>query len=151
MSPYLAIDPGISSGWCVVNGSTGKILGCGGGAKSPPPMRGDWRRALIEMPFIYPHRSNVDPNSLMVLARQVGNYQALLEGLGVKVELVFPADWKGQLLKEVMHPRILGAISTDEEKKIFLQASKGLSKKGLGDMLDAVGLAQWAFRTGRTR
>lgn len=143
MSSLLAIDPGISLGWCLLQ--KGYIRNCGGGKVDPPISA--WDRAIIECPFVYPHRSGVDPNDLIKLAVQVGSFKGRLETLGVPVRMVFPAQWKGQLEKDVHHPRILKAIQTDEERKIVATASKGLNKKALGDMLDAIGLAQWAFKS----
>jgi hypothetical protein len=150
---FLALDPGISAGWCVLDAATGTIVDCGGGTDEPPiQLYGkQCKRAIIEMPFIYPHRNSTPPNDLMQLARRVGRYEARLEDLGVEVKLVHPAEWKGQLDKDTHHPRILAAVATVAEKKLVATRAKGLNKKATGDMLDALGLAQFAWQVGWAR
>lgn len=145
----LGIDPGACTGWARVS-SDGRLMDAGVG--SPAEVRAMFGaiyivgvdRAVIELPQVYrAARSKGDPNDLIDLAVTVGRYVQILESRAIKVVLVKPRDWKGQVPKEVHHKRILARLSTEEVARLpKLAASK------VHNMLDAVGLALW-FAEGR--
>jgi hypothetical protein len=89
--------------------------------------RGPWDLAVIERPQVY--RQGLmkgDPNDLVDLAVLVG---ALTVTLNAKRTLLpRPAQWKGQVPKEIHHDRIRKQVPGVEGSK---------------DALDAVGLALW--------
>lgn len=148
---YLSIDPGESSGWALWN--DGKLVTCGAGDfKSLCCTMGVMPKgAIIELPQVYLKRlSKGDPNDLIKVAVQVGRYVECLDRLGCKATLVHPHSWKGTVPKEAHHAQIW-AYCTSKEQEIIRLNGQGLNKKALGDMMDAVGLGKWAYKTGLWR
>ncbi len=142
---YLAIDPGISTGWAQLT-RLGMLLACGRGEKFPK-----CERAIIELPQVYrASASRARPEDLITLAIRVGQYKERLEVRGVNVQLVQPATWKGQVKKGVHHPRILTSLAPADIPA--LEAGlRGLSEKQAEDVWDAIGLAKWAWAHGKFR
>jgi hypothetical protein len=140
---YLAIDPGIHTGWAVL-AISGQLLSCGLGENYLS--RGLVTSAIIERPQVYrPSLSKGDPNDLITLAIRVGQYKERLETRGVNVSLVLPATWKGQVPKGIHHGRIEADLSYAERA---LMQPWPRTRKGdgvAGNVWDAVGLAKWAF------
>lgn len=153
---YLSIDPGESSGWALWNEITGKLYACGAGDFTALRLflSGHSYRidgAVIELPQVYLKRlSKGDPNDLIKVAVQVGRYVESLDRLGCVAKLVHPHQWKGTITKDAHHAQIW-AKCTPQEQEIIRRHGQGLNKKALGDMMDAVGLVQWAIRTGLWR
>ena len=148
MTTFLAIDPGQSSGWAFFD-EKGTLTNCYGGN---PPILNQMpvKKTLIECPFIPPKRrnKNVDPNDLIKLAVITGRFAERLEHLCSTVELVFPATWTGQMDKDVCHAQYWPTFS-ERERAIIKAKGQGLNEKARGDLLDAVCLGKWGFKTGR--
>lgn len=137
MDSFLAIDPGIHTGWARLDDSLG-LVKCGIGAPDDYP----YRAVLIEKPTVYP-RSEVDPNNLITLAWGAGRYDFQFSQLGSIVLKVEPRTWKGSIDKKKHHPIVWSACSP-REQDVVSQCGRGISDKKLEDMMDAVGLAQYA-------
>lgn len=124
----LGIDPGNNPGWALVAEGDGTLLECG--AKNFPP-DSKFLRVFIEHPYIYP-RSPVPPNDIVVLAYRAG----LLASKYRDVTTVLPVTWKGSVPKGVMTRRILAGLTPSE-----------LSIAGSDhNVIDAIGIAKWAWR-----
>lgn len=93
---------------------------------------------VIEKPQIYrAGKSKAKPNDLITLAIQVGRYVERCKGM--RVTLVTPAEWKGQVSKEIIVPRILGTLN-ERERGIATQASLGIAKGKIHNMVEAIGI-----------
>ncbi len=139
----LAIDPGISTGWCVLD-ATGAIAVVG---RDEFPIHSN-RAAVIELPQVYrAGKSKGNPNNLITLAVRVGRYQERLEAAGVKTELVLPTTWKGQVPKAVHHPRVEATLSAAERVMVSSRFGRATDKRRNEDVWDAVCLAKWYFAT----
>lgn len=147
---YLAIDPGLSTGWATLD-ATGRLLACGAGEGFPILSN---REAVIERPQVYrAGKSKGDPNDLITLAIRVGRYQERLEVAGVRVELFLPTTWKGQIDKERHHAQVNARLA-ENERGIVERVAKAAGARGYDDNVwDAIALAKWAFsfRWGRAR
>lgn len=149
---FLAVDPGIQTGWALF-APDGTFLACGEGQAWPGPVA----RAIIERPQVYSARqSKGDPNDLITLAIRVGRYVERLERLGAVVDLVLPARWKGQTPKNVHNARVLEALHPSDLTRAETCVSdlRHVTKKSgytRDDVIDAIGLGRWAFRSGPWR
>lgn len=140
---YLAIDPGISTGWALLN-AAGTLVACARGQDFPT-----CKHAVIELPQVYRAGvSRTNPKDLITLAVRVGQYKERLEVRGATVGLVQPASWKGQVPKAIHHPRVFNSLAADE-KRIASQALKNITENQAEDVWDAIGLAKEALRGGR--
>jgi len=89
---------------------------------------------VIEIPQVYVRaRSKGDPNDLIMLAGLVG---AFVYCFGNASKLYRPAEWKGQVTKEITEQRARKRLSPDELSRIELPSAKGLHH----NVWDAVGL-----------
>jgi hypothetical protein len=141
----LAIDPGILTGWAVFD-SRGALQVCGLGEDFPTLSN---RVAIIERPQVYrAAKSKGDPNDLITLAIRVGRYYERLEKAGVRVELVLPTTWKGQVPKKIHHERIASSMPA-AEVEIVRGVEKKIGKLKCENVWDAVGLGKWAVHTNR--
>lgn len=149
---YLAIDPGLDTGWAVWL-AKGRLLRCGVG--DPLDGQAALNRAtegavkvasvVIECPQVYnPRMSKGDPNNLIKLARQVGRYEERFESRGARVGTILPHDWKGTMPKEICHARAYADLSLDE-RQIVDACGRNVAPSKRHNMLDAVALGQWAF------
>src|SRR6185312_16842694 len=103
------------------------------------------RAVLIECPQVYRHHlSKGDPNDLIKLAVGVGRYAEFFENRGAKVALVLPAEWKGQIPKEVHHARVMSALTRHEAAKL-LEGCKFVADGKRHNVMDAVALAKAGF------
>lgn len=146
---YCAIDPGLSTGYAILR-PNGTLFRCGAMSSFLSGFSSLGiviRKYIIELPQVYNSRqSKGDPNDLIKLAVRVGRY---CQALGIEdSQQVLPHEWKGSIKKEIHHPRIWEALS-DTERDVVSQCGKGLAKRPLGDMMDAVGLSKYAFANGR--
>lgn len=74
-------------------------------------------KLVVELPQVYIQaRLKGDPNDLMHLAAVVGGLCVAFDGVIQQVYL--PAEWKGQVPKEVMHARALQRLSSEERRRI---------------------------------
>lgn len=158
LSVLLAIDPGRCTGWCVA--VDGKIKDCGVYDFDPWGQRFTFLShpiyqpdlVVIEYPQVYRGRhSKGDPNDLIPVAGQAWATASFHQSTDhARVELVLPAQWKGQLDKDVHHPRLFSQPyrqdwGLDHEEQITVaKGGRGLPKSRLHNMLDAVCLAVWA-------
>ncbi len=137
----LAIDPGAVTGWALYESRA--LTACG--VCAPPGLQwGKIDRVLAEMPQKYPH-DNVDPNRLLVLARNLGLVVGPLQLAGARIAYVKPAEWKDQEPKPVCHARLWKAL-TPAAQAIVAACGRGIQAKPLLDMLDAVALGQYALQ-----
>jgi hypothetical protein len=97
----------------------------------------------IESQVIYPH-SKADPNDILTLAREAGRVAGSCAAAGATVRWVKPAEWKGQLPKDVCHRRVR-ALLTDEERAILTRDCRGMPASKRHNVLDAVGIGLWAL------
>jgi len=95
-------------------------------------------KIIIEHPRIYPGSAQQkgDLNDLIDVAC-VGAAISAMFPVGT-VETVFPADWRGQVPKEVMTERISRAISNDERRGI-----EKCYASLMHNVLDAIGIGLW--------
>jgi hypothetical protein len=143
---YLAIDPGIDTGWAIID-TTGTLVACGLGQDFPTR---SCRVALIEKPQVYRAVSSKgNPNDLITLAILVGRYAERLTLAGVCVDLVTPASWKGQIPKDVHHARVVSGLSAAEVAILDRGAIRPRAKTRDHNVLDAVALAKWGHVSGR--
>src|SRR5678809_187857 len=133
----LAIDPGVSTGWALFKGRD--LFMC---AQGDPPFIFAVTSLIIERPQVYPKTSTKQANDLITLAIQVGGYLARFQGVDSMV--VLPHQWKGSIPKDIHHPRIWAKLDAAEQA-IVDHAWKGRSKKGVTDIMDAVGLGLYAL------
>lgn len=121
-----AIDPGSRSrGWARF--VDGRLEACGLGYCHLQGL------VIIENPQVY-RGGKVDPNDLLVLARDVGRVEQMAIDAGLRVELVHPRTWKGNVPKTVHQRRILAALDANE--RAMVEGKKH-------DVVDAVGLGLW--------
>ncbi len=142
---FLAIDPGIDTGWAVLDAG-GTLHACGLGEDFPCLSN---RAAVIERPQVYQaSKSKGNPNDLITLAIRVGRYQQRLLGAGVlcpDANLVLPTTWKGQVPKGIHHARIDASLSQIEREVLSPWKRTATGDGKAGNVWDAVGLAKWAF------
>ena len=88
-------------------------------------------RVVVECPRIYPHtdQHKGDLNDLIELAGVVG---ALASVFDVNVTHVYPADWKGQVPKEIMNERCLFTLSQAERLQLLHKDHNTLDAVGIG-------------------
>lgn len=138
---YLAVDPGLSTGWASFD-EAGGLVACGRGETFPCLSN---RQALIEKPHVYQRqKKRVDPNNLITLAIRVGRYQERLEVAGVRVELVLPTTWKGQVTKDIHHLRVHAALNP-QERALVEKFGRASDENRVDDVWDAVALGKWGF------
>lgn len=143
MKAFLAIDPGIDTGWALFMPSKA-LVRCGLGAPPTTPVLS----VVIEKPQVYRAReSKGDPNNLITLAIQVGRYVERFEVLGAKVTLHLPNEWKGQLPKGVMSGRTLKGLSLAEQA-VVNHCLQPIAPSKRHNVMDAVALGVWAFKMG---
>ncbi len=143
----LSIDPGLSTGYSIF--TDGELTECGAftpGRKVWAPS--DFDRVVAEIPQVYPN-SGVDPNDLITLAYRLGVILGpIVSGLNAPpLRLVKPREWKQQVPKSVSHPRILAKL-THKEATLCASSCEKLGAKARGDLLDSIGLGQWALLHG---
>jgi hypothetical protein len=125
----LAIDPGRDTGWAFLDDAR-RLVMCGLG-NPPDSIR---HPVVIERPQVYRGRgSKGDPNDLITLAIQVGQYKERAERSGSKVELVLPHSWKGTVDPDILCRRVVASLSEVECAVLFRH-----------NVIDAVGLAIWS-------
>lgn len=133
----LAIDPGVNTGFALFR--NGYLSNCG--IQKDIDFFYFANTLVIEKPQIYRGRlQKGDPNDLITLAIQVGRYVERFSRVASRVELVLPATWKGQVPKEIHHPRIMNTLN--ETERPVIEAVK-CAKSLRHNIIDAVGLGIW--------
>lgn len=149
----VAVDPGIH--WCGVSIWEKARLRCAllvkhdsgeAGCHAAIPMAHAIRDVLtqvgllphtlvVEMPQVYVReRSKGDPNDLVDLAAVAG---AVMYAVGAQDVVIYkPAEWKGQVPKDITHARALAKLNSLEQQTILTCRPAGL----MHNVLDAVAL-----------
>lgn len=144
---FVAIDPGQQTGWSIwsVNG----LVACGLG---DPRQHGQHvvtseseidviNEAWIERPVIYP-RSKARPNDIISLALNAGQWAGIYNCLGCDFHYVEPAQWKGQVPKDIHHSRIWSTLTAKDQEAVN-RAFKKTAVAKRHNIMDAVGLGLW--------
>ncbi len=153
MTCTLAIDPGLDTGWAIVN-EKGDLLSCGLG--NPPHSSAlvalGVSKVIIERPQVYVGRmSKGNPNDLITLAIQVGRYSERFAEW--PVEHVLPRAWKGTVDPDVLCRRVYAALSPSDRSildPVLAPLARApfspetLTSGKRHNVLDAVGLARWS-------
>lgn len=90
---------------------------------------------IVELPQVYVVGKG-DPNDLIALAFAAGRITRRFSD----VDTVKPAQWKGQLPKEVHHRRVRACLESAELDAI---ENSGIARGKLHNALDAVALGLW--------
>jgi hypothetical protein len=89
---------------------------------------------VVELPQVYIQaRQKGDPNDLIQLSAVVGGLCVAFERSNQKIYL--PAEWKGQVPKEIVHARAVQRLSEDERGRISCR-----KKALLHNAMDAVSI-----------
>ncbi len=145
---FVTIDPGLATGWSIWNVSG--LVACGLGDPRTCPkhvVTSDQAQTdvihsmWIEMPVIYP-KGKVPPNDVVTLAASAGRWAGRYDALAVDVHYVKPAEWKGQVPKQIHHPRIWAALSARDQGVVH-DSLKGVAPSKRHNVLDAIGIGQW--------
>jgi hypothetical protein len=80
------------------------------------------RQLVIEVPQIYSKMSDVDQNDLITLAGAAGAIVCRVGRMFARIHKPNPADWKGQVPKDIMVRRVKGKLTRDEHARIELPA-----------------------------
>jgi hypothetical protein len=91
---------------------------------------------IIEHPRVYPGMPNIDLNDLMAVC---GVGAAVAQRLSdLKLQTVFPSEWKGTMKKQAMLERIASKLTPGEQ--LVVQKT---NKSDTEDILDSVGIGLW--------
>jgi hypothetical protein len=102
---------------------------------------------VIEVPQVYAReRSKGDPNDLIDLACVVGGCMAIIAA--EKTTQYKPAQWKGQVPKEICHARAMARLDDGEKRRIIVCQPASLHHNTLDAV--ALGLAHLT-KTGRRK
>lgn len=164
---HLAIDPGADTGWALFDSGPARVLlacGLGDPRHCPRHAASALRGVLIEHPFVYPRGQTKNPNDIVKLAINAGEWGGRYKQW-TDVTYVLPFQWKGAVPKGVHHQRILAKLSEDEreivrnaraswsvgsgvgERISRLHETRPVPKGKLHNVLDAVGLG--LYQVGR--
>lgn len=142
----LAIDPGTVTGWALFT-SAKRLLACG--LNDPSACRwhvpSAFSKVVIERPKIYPGGRTKNPNDVLSVAINAGEWAGRYKHQGCEIEYVEPSGWKGQTPKEIQHRRDWARLSL-EEQDVVSAAGKSMPASKRHNMLDAVGIGLWAVR-----
>ena len=72
--------------------------------------------------------------SITILFHFCGMVHEVMRNLDIPIKFVEPMEWKGQVKKEIHHPKII--------KKTFSKYKVDVSKAG-EDAIDAIGIGYW--------
>lgn len=145
----LAIDPGKTSGFSLFS-DRGRLLACGLG----DPVACRWHvpsafsKVVIEQPRVYPGGRTKNPNDVLSVAVNAGEWGGRYSFQGCAIEYVTPSGWKGQTKKEIQHARDWARLDLDEQDLVS-RSGKGIAASKRHNMLDAIGIGLWAV--GRSR
>lgn len=135
MEELIAIDPGNTTGWATFDPTTG-LLHYAGTTSVQSWLAVDERpysTLVIEIPQVYrASQSKGDPNDLIKVAVQAGQWIERFSCTGAAVRRVLPNEWKGQVPKTVHNKRVLACLTEDEKTRILPSLDH--------NMVDAIGL-----------
>lgn len=103
----------------------------------------DVHAVVVEIPQIYTHRgSKGDPNDLIPLALAAGEVLGFFRRFlpTVRTATVLPAQWKGQVPKEVMQRRLLETVPEPKRENLQLALNQ-YTKEQRHNVLDGIMLA----------
>jgi hypothetical protein len=143
---YLSIDPGIDTAWAVFS-DVDHMVACGLGNPRPGHLGSviEPGTVLIEKPQIYQARNmKGNPNDIVTLAINVGQYKEAWEQVGRRVRLCTPHEWKGTQHKDVNNNITLAGLSV-AERAIVVKAATYVPKSKQHNILDAIGLGRAGF------
>ena len=104
----------------------------------------------IERPQVYVHsRAKGDPNDLITLAMMAGGIVGAMRATRAALLVVEykPAEWKGQVPKDVMTKRIKRSLTEEEQPRVLLPKAGSLAH----NVWDAVGIGLHHLRAARRR
>ncbi len=136
----LAIDPGVTTGWALLD-TDSRLISCG--LNEPPPVLPSHSRVVVERPRIYPGGRTKNPNDVLSVAINAGEWVGRYQARGFKTEYVEPQKWKGTTPKEISHQRIFAKLLPSEQLTVS-DAGKGIAPSKRHNMLDAIGIVLWA-------
>ena len=147
-SMFLTIDPGNQTGWAFwdVTLQDVELIACGL-VEHVVGLTTICSDVWIESQVVY-SRSKARPKDIISLAQTAGKWAGLYESLGAAIHWVEPAQWKGQLPKDVCHARMWSELSP-REQKIVNRACKGMAVSKRHNVLDAVGIGIWVRKNFR--
>jgi hypothetical protein len=143
-----AVDPGLHGCGCAlflgakliwatyVKNST-KDLGPRAWAAMAQEVRGKFAACdlvVVERQRVYPgpRGKKTDPNDLVDLSGVVGAIAYAAAAYAAEVVGVFPAEWKGQVPKEVMNARVLARLAEAEKEYLYSKDHNTLDAVGIG-------------------
>lgn len=133
----LSVDPGVHS-MAVAGWKDGRLVcAVNGGVWFKP----DISHIYGEIPVVYPGAKGLktDPNDLIALAYEAGRFYGCFD---CPVTLIKPAEWKGQVPKDITKKRILSLLDEAEINAIV----KGGE---MHNVFDAIGIG--LFGLGRAK
>lgn len=151
----LAIDPGTDTGWALFSDANDRdgrhrLVACGLGDPrlSDKHRAADITRVVIERPMIYPRGQTKNPNDVVALAVNAGEWGGLYRQWAA-VEYVLPFQWKGSVPKSIHHERVLAKLSDAERVVVDQTLTRGrsIARGKRHNVLDAIGLG--LFGVGR--
>jgi len=101
---------------------------------------GSVSRLAIELPQVYSRhhqtaaKAGTDPNDLIQLAAVVGALCNAFESVDTQI-VYLPAEWKGQVPKDIMHRRAAERLNAEEAACL-----PSLAKSKIHNVLDAVSI-----------
>ena len=135
MEELIAIDPGNTTGWATFSPVTGLLHYAGTTSVEAWLAEDDrpYSTLIIEIPQVYRAGQSVgDPNDLIKVAVNAGQWIERFSRRGATVRKVLPKDWKGQVSKEIHNRRVLALLTADEKTRILPSHDH--------NMVDAIGL-----------
>jgi hypothetical protein len=140
----LAIDPGKVSGFAFFS-SDKRLMACGLGDPSTYRWHvpSAFSKVVIEQPRIYPGGRTKNPNDVLSVAVNAGEWGGRYSFQGCEVQYVTPSGWKGQTKKEIQHARDWARLGEDEQE-VVSRSLKGVPASKRHNALDAVGIGLWA-------
>lgn len=136
----LGIDPGVDTGWAIVD-EKAALQSCGLGYIPDDLAQRAFSLVIIEKPQIYPNTGVKQANDLIGLATMVGRYSERFRQN--PISLVLPHTWKGSVPKEIHNRRVLSKL---DKVELYLLNAVKCPKSKQHNVIDAVGLAKWGAK-----
>jgi len=126
----IAVDPGVHACGVAYFMPTGRLVHCDYTSEPLEPACSS--RVVCEIPQVYSGDGVKKAKALIDLAVAAGRMTGQLE-----TEYVRPANWKGQVPKDIHHARVRACL-TEEERRTLSECDCPRGK--LHNVLDAIGL-----------
>src|SRR5690242_17814111 len=97
------------------------LIACGLGREPSPLPKTGFPQVVIEHPAIYPNGRTPNPNSIVKLAVDAGEWAGRFRSQGSEIRYVLPRDWKGTIDDDVCNTRALARLE-DHEKQVWEDA-----------------------------